>query len=292
MDPLILQRNGQPAGAQPADAARTPVPGSQTPVVAAGTAASTPVSAATRSAMAPAQGAPATAGEPGHGQTESGSGAEVDYRARAEELERRAAAAEDQARRLQGTLGEVQTWAQRAEAEQRLKAQEAEANRRRREIMEQAGRMPVRESNQFIEKEIAKLESDYQRQLQEREQMAQQEKMQLARQLATPLYIDELVRQHGLPPEAKERLMSFGDPDVAAKQLPWIKQEYDHIQNLQNQLNQLSRTQRSGYLQEQGLGMVGGTSAVQSGYDIPDNVDPDTRAMLILNELRAQRAQR
>ncbi|HWV22983.1 MAG TPA: hypothetical protein VNZ58_02245 [Thermomicrobiales bacterium] len=206
---------------------------------------------------------PGSAGEPDQSQDQ------VDPRVA--ELEARAQRAEQEAQQFRSTFNQIRTGFEQMQAEAAWKQREES-------IYSRAKAMEPDEALMFIRQEEASLRRDLEAQAEHRRQMVE-------RQLGAPLFIDHLVKQHGLPDEARQELMNYGDPNVAAAQAPIVKARYQQIQNLQSQLNQLSRSNQAGALQRAGLGASGGTTPVQT-KPMESTGDPDLDAMMIYRAIQ------
>lgn len=250
-------------------------------------AASTPVSAEPQREEAPAQVTPDTAVAPDQSQAGQPQEEQVDYKALVEQERQRAETSEAERQRLSGTLNQVQQWAQNYEQTQRQQTQRQQAAQRRREIMDQAGRMSVSDANDFLDKQLAGIESEYEQRMQHQAQQLQQQMLQERMRLGTPLYVKDLVSRNGLPPEAEAELMSYGDPNMAAQQVPHVKRRYEEKKMFQDQINQLSRSRQADQLQSSGVGMVGGTSISSDNYDIPDGLSPEDKALHIYKQMHS-----
>lgn len=227
--------------------------------------------------------APDAQGAPAQSEQQPGEST-VDYEARTRELEASLAAREADVNRLSGTMQQVQQWAEQTSAQQQEQQFQQGLQQYEQDIYRRAETMNPQDAYQYIQNENAKIRQaliDRTRQVQ---QQAQQQVYQVQRTAATPLYLEELARANGLTDAAKQELLAVGDPDLAARQAPLIKQRYEQIDNLQNQLNQLSRSRQAGQLQAAGVGMVGGTGV----QNVPTELagDSDTRSMQILAQLR------
>lgn len=200
----------------------------------------------------------------------------------AREQLQRLAAERDQ---LRGTLGQVQQWAEtRAQEAQRQQA-ESQYQQERDAIFTAAQNMGTDDAFRYIQQNVAALDQRRQRQIEELAQQSQQRVEQVARQFATPLWAQELARQHGLPQDAVQELLGYGDPEVMQRQAPVVAARYKKLSTLEEQLNQLARSQQAGQYVRQGAGMAGGQQA--ANLPLPESDDPDVRAMQILNQLRA-----
>lgn len=209
---------------------------------------------------------------------------EVDYKSLAEQREREAQAARQRAQQLEQTIGQVQQWAQQAEAQQRQQSQRQMFNQRKQEIIDRAGNMRVEDANRYIASELDNLYSEFDQRLNQTQQQLEQRRMQEIRQIATPLYIDDLVKKNGLPEAAKQELLAYGDPDVARKQVPYLKERYERERKLEEQLRQLSRTQEAQRVQRSGVTQVGGYDQSPQ-MQIPEGLDADEKAAYILHQL-------
>lgn len=209
----------------------------------------------------------------------------ADFETRLREAEERAQRAEAEQQRLQGTFQQVQQGLERFASQQQQQQRQAEFERKRADIYERAQNMSPQEAFRYIQQEEGHLVQSIQEQMRQDLERAEREKYEVARRFAAPMFLDQLVSQHGLPKEARAELEALGDPDAAARFAPQLKARYDQINKLQDQINQLSRTQRAGALQSAGLGAVGG-AVPSGGAPIQSSGDPDTDAMMVLAALR------
>ena len=217
-------------------------------------------------------------------EQQQGQEEQVDYKSLAEQREREAQEARQRAQQLEQTMGQVQQWAQQAEAQQRQQSQRQMFNQRKQEIIDRASNMRVEDANRYIASELDNLYSEFDQRLNQTQQQLEQRRMQEIRQIATPLYIDDLVKKNGLSEKAKEELMAFGDPDTARKQVPFIKAREEKERKLEEQLRQLSRTQEAQRVQRTGIAQVGGYDQSPQ-MQIPEGLDADEKAAYILHTL-------
>lgn len=232
--------------------------------------------------QAPPQTPPTAAGEPG-----SSSGQTPDYESIIRQREAEAQAAQQRAQQLEQTLSKVQQWAQQTEQQQQEQQRRTAFQDRKKQILQRAGSMRADEADRFIESEMDNLYNEFQQQTQTLAQQFQQQQQQTIRQLATPLYIQDLAKKHGLPESAAQELtqISGGDPDAALRMVGWVKQRHDERQQLEERLSQLSRTQTANNVHNSGVTQLGGYNA-PTGFDVPDGLDADERAGWILHQLR------
>lgn len=195
---------------------------------------------------------------------------QIDYAARARELE-------EQNAKLMGVVQNVQSWAEKQAAAQQQAARQQQIQSREQAILDRADTMPSEDARKYIAEEYRKL----------RDEDAQQWQGQLEqtkRTLARPLYIDNLVKQHGLTDRERETLLGLENPDDAARMAPYLKAQRDQYSTLQQQIDQLSRTQQANQIQGTGVGLVGGVNGPTGNVELPS--DPTEKAMLIYQQLK------
>jgi hypothetical protein len=258
------------------------VPGSEQ-LNAAYQPASSPADAMDRT-QAP-QSNPSAAGEPNEQQREP-----VDYEAMIRQERQAREAAEAERGRLQQTLGQVEQGFQRIQQQNQQQADRQAFEQRRQSILQRADTMRADEANRFIASEMDSLYDEFQNKTSQLQQSMEQRQMQVLRQVATPLYIDDLIKRNNLPPEAREDLMRFGDPDVAANAVPFIKRQYDERKQLEERLEQLARSQQATQTAQSGVGRLGGyNGAPGAATDIPEGLSADERALWVYRNLRQAR---
>lgn len=205
----------------------------------------------------------------------------VDYEARARELEDEARRNAERATQLESTLTQVNQWAQNFQFQQQQQAEEARYKQWWEEAVEQSQGMGREDQARYLSSQqqaiIAERDRNWQARLQQIEQMREQER----RTLGKPVFIDSLVKQHGLSDDDRAELESLENPDDAARMAPRLKARREKLDALQNQINQLARTQQAGQLQSAGIGTVAGTVAPGSAPAMPE--DPDERALWYLH---------
>lgn len=196
---------------------------------------------------------------------------QVDYAARAQELERQNA-------QLQTTLGNVRTWAEQRMAQEEQQRAQQEYQSREQAILDRADTMPSDDARRYIAEEMRKLRDETANHWQ-----AQLE--QTKRTLAKPMYVDNIVRQFGLTEEERQTLLSLENPDDAMRMAPYLKAQRDQYGTLQKQIDQLSRSQQAQQIQGTGIGTVGGQNAPMGNVELPS--DPDERAAMIYAQLKS-----
>lgn len=206
---------------------------------------------------------PGAAGEPGQEQP-------IDYAARARELE-------EQNQKLTGVLQNVQSWAEQRQAAEAQQARQQQIQSREQAILDRADQMPSDQARNYIAEEMRKLRD-------EDVQQAYTQVEYVKRAMGRPIYIDNLVKQHGLTEQDRETLLGLENPDDAARMAPYLKAQHQSYTTLQQQIDQLSRTQQANQVQGTGIGLVGGTNGPQGTVDMP--TDPTERAMLIYSQLK------
>lgn len=190
-------------------------------------------------------------------------------------------------RQYQAAIRQVQQY---AETQQQSQAQQQQIDM----ILAQADSMPSSEGATYLRNQMRNLiqqqQTAAQQQLQTREQQFEQER----KVLAAPMYADYLIDSMKIPAEAKQELLSLGDPDLMYRMAPQIKQRYEQfgnqLQQFQQAQQQLGRSQEVLQLQQNGVATVGGQGAGAS-YDIEVSDNPDERAMQILAHMRERERQ-
>lgn len=224
-------------------------------------------------AVNPAQDAytPGAAVEPNQEQP-------IDYEERARQLEAEKQQIEQQAAQMASTLQNVRMWAEQQQAMQQQQQREQQFQQREQSILDRADTMPSEDARRYIAEEMRKLRDEDAR-------VYGQQLEQTKRALARPLYIDNLVKQNGLSEEDRQTLLALENPDDAARMAPYLKAQKQQYSTLQQQIDQLSRTQQANQIQGTGVGLVGGVNGPSGNVQMP--TDPDERAALILMQLRA-----
>ena len=215
--------------------------------------------------------APVAAGEP---ESEE----QIDYVARARELEAEKQRIEQENAQMATTLQNVRMWAEQQAAAEEQSKRQAQIQSREQAILDRADTMPSEDARRYIAEEYRKL----------RDEDAQQWQGQLEqtkRTLARPLYIDNLVKQHGLTDEERQTLLGLENPDDAARMAPYLKAQRQQYSTLQQQIDQLSRTQQANQIQATGIGLVGGQNGPQGNVPLPTN--PDEKAAAIYAQLKS-----
>lgn len=223
---------------------------------------------------------PVAAVEPDHSNEQP---EQVDYEARAKELEERIRQAEEQNKQYTSTLSEINLWAQQQRAQQERADAEARFRKQWEDSVEASRGMGREDAEQFLSARMAHL-------VQERDAAFQQQMRQMESQwdarlraVAKPEFIRHLAKDNELDDSEVQFLLSLDNPDEAAKLAPYLKGQKQRYRELQNQIEQLSRTQQAGQLQSTGIGRVGGTVAPVGNVQLPD--DPDEAALMILHQI-------
>lgn len=184
----------------------------------------------------------------------------------------------------EGTFNKIQSWAQQQEAQQLQQQIQHRYDERVAQARATAENMSPREAIDYLANQMKSINGEWMQNIRAFEQQAQQRLEQERRVLGTPLWVKELVRQADLPPDAEEDLLALGDPALIERNLPRIKKRYDDNRALQQRLDQMSRSMQANQMVQQGAGLVGGTTAPTTP-EIPADADPDTKAMLIYQQL-------
>lgn len=212
----------------------------------------------------------------------------VDYEARLREAEAERARLRQQNEQYSTVFQQIK---QHSEREQ----QEKERNERIQAIVSTAESMAPGEASTYMRNQMLNLQRQEQV---AREQAVHQERAraeQAIKMAALPQYADHIIQSMGLPAEAKQELLSYGDPDLMYRQSGALKARYDQLAQLRQQIAQSSqqtaRTNEVNAMRQNGLTSIGGQAA--SGFnpnDLP--ADPDDRALAIYEQMLARRSGR
>lgn len=148
-----------------------------------------------------------------------------------------------------------------------------------------AENMPTSEANSYLRNEFAAIRNEEKIAYQQQMQALQGQTYEQLKMAYAPQYAEHLAKENGLSAEAKNELISLGDPDLMYRALPGIKQRYDAWnaqlhQYTQNQVQQ-ARSQEVLAATQAGLGAFGGQTGGTFQIELDDNMDPDERAMAI-----------
>jgi hypothetical protein len=168
----------------------------------------------------------------------------------------------------------------------------ASAQERERKLQERmnvmlaaASNMTPDESNRYIAQQTQALIAERDREAQYALEQERQQSQQMIRQAAIPEYVNHLVSSVGLSERGREKLLALGDPEQMYKMAQIYKADEDYMQQQIAQLQggqvQNLRSQEVLAMQNAGLGAVGGQNTGTFQVEIPDDMDPDERAMLI-----------
>lgn len=192
---------------------------------------------------------------------------------------------EEELNQYRGTFNQIQNWAQQQQAEQQRQQIQGRYTQRIQQMKSTAENMGSQEAIDYMAREQENITQEFFQHMQQAEQAMEQRIQQERRVLGTPLWVKELVRQSGLPEDAEQELLALGDPSLIERQVPHVKKRYDANRQLQEQLDQLSRSMQAGQLVDQGAGIAGGTVAPPS-IAIPEDADPDTKAKMIYQNIK------
>lgn len=251
--------------------------------------ASSPTDAERSRELAPTQGPPpSAAGEPdARNQPVQGQQQESpeELQARLQAAEEARQRAEQEAAEARQNMQQITSGLQQFREQQQAAAEQEAIRREKAEIYQRARNMSPAEGFEYIQRETDRLDTRWEQRIQAIQQQAEQRMQQERQILGTPLYVDDLIKRHNLPPEYRDRLMRAGDPNVMARIAPDLAAEHQKYQSLQDQLNQMSRSQRADAFAQSGVGMVanGGAAGAPGNY----SDDPDIRAMQILDQLQS-----
>lgn len=270
MDPLRANFWSQPQSAAPSAAAETQ--GQAPPPMPSPVAAGTPAVQQQPSTPTPQP--------PARQEDES----QAQYLSRIRELEQRAMTAEQTASQLQNGLQEAIRYGEQVKQEDAYK-------RRRADMIAQADNMAPQERQAWLDSQLSALDRERDQYWQSQIQQERQQAQQLARRIGAPLFVDQHMRQYGLPEEARATLLAYAsrDPDFVPVAAQDLARQYQQQRQYEQQLQQLSRSNQAQQLVDQGAGAVGG----QSPASMPSSStgDSDLDAMNIYRELHRQRAE-
>lgn len=215
------------------------------------------------------QGTPATAEAP----DTSTQDATADFEAREKQLREEAERNRKRVAELEGEMSQATQWLQNIRQQQQQAAEEQRYEQWWNDALEQSHGMSREDAHRYLTAERRKIDNEkaqsYQRQIQmERERQ---------KQIARPLFINKLVEEHGLGEQEKSELESLENPNDAARLAPVLANRSKQLRELEEKINQLSRTQVASQMQSAGLGAVGGTTPPGSTPPMPE--DPDEQAI-------------
>lgn len=218
---------------------------------------------------------------PGQQPVQQAGESNADFEARIRAAEERAQHFQQEAQQARGAMQEFIQRAEQVRTENQARQVQAEFDRLRGDAIKQSRNFSPDEGAEYLERELGRIAS------QEREfwglqvQQVYQQREQDRRVLGTPLFVDNLMREQGLPDAARDEIMQAAalNPDYAARIAPSIKARYDQIANIEAQLNQLSRSNTVQNLRDQGAGLVGGQTPSGGGVQKTGNADADAIAI-------------
>lgn len=185
----------------------------------------------------------------------------------------------------EGTFQKIQGWAQQQEAQRVQQQIQQRYNERVKNARDTAESMSPREAIDYMARQMESINGEWMQNMQAFEQNFNNRLEQERRALGTPLWVKELVRQHNLPSDAEEDLLALGDPRLIEQNLPRVKKRYEDNRALQERLDQMARSMQANQMVQNGAGVVGGTTAPPTP-NIPADADPDTKAMMIYQQLQ------
>lgn len=154
-----------------------------------------------------------------------------------------------------------------------------------------AENMSPKEAIDYLERQMRDINAEWMQNTQRLVTAMEQRMEQERRILGTPLWVQKLVRDANLPPDAEQELLALGDPAVIERFVPFVKKRYEQNQQLQQRLDQMARSMQAGQMMQAGAGVVGGTIAPAGALDDPDKYDdPDDKAMAIYRNIKRQAA--
>ena len=164
---------------------------------------------------------------------------------------------------------------------------EQEFDNRLTMLLAQAENMPTAEANTFLRNQFKALRGQDKIAFQQQMQAVQGQTYEQLKMAYAPQYAEHLAQTNGLSAEARDELISLGDPDLMYRALPGIKQRYDwfnsQLQQFQQGQVQQARSQEVLAMTQAGLGAFGGQTGGTFQIELDDNMDPDERAMAIYN---------
>lgn len=181
---------------------------------------------------------------------------------------------------MRGVVGQIQTAAEEQQRQQQF-------NQRMNTVLAAAENMPTAEANRYISQQTQLILNEQQNAIRQQSRQQIQQAQQAAQQAALPQYAEHLASSLGLSESGKRKLNALGDPELMYKMAPIFKADEDDMnsklaQFQQNQVQQ-GRAQEVAAMQNAGLGAIGGQNTGSFQVEIPDDLDPDEKALRILN---------
>lgn len=204
---------------------------------------------------------------------------EVDYRA---ELERERQLRQQREQENQQFRQGIQQFQQSLAQQQQQQQEQQELQM----MLAQAEGMSTAEASQFLRNQIALRDQRKAQMHQQQLQQVQQQSEYMLRNGLAPAYAADLMKHHSIPEEAREELLSLGDPDLMFQHALAIKRRWDAVAAYKAQAErnnqQLARSQEVTALAQNGLTQVGGQNGAGAyQVEIPDDLDPDEKAMML-----------
>jgi hypothetical protein len=217
---------------------------------------------------------------------------QVDYEARFRAEETARLAAEQRAQQIEQQNQQFNQVFQQIQQHTEQQRIEEESRQRIQAIVARAESMAPGEASTYMREQMLQVQRQEQQARDVAIQQTRQQAQQAIKMAAMPQYADHVVETMKLPPEAKQELLSLGDPDLMFRQAPVIKQRYEQMEQLRQQIQQSSQQSlRAGEvnaMRQNGLTNIGGQAA--SGFNM-ENLpsDPTERAMAIYEQIDARR---
>ncbi len=230
---------------------------------------------------------PPAAPEPGQQTEGQEQQPEVDFRAQAEKYRKEAEANAQRAAQHEQKIQQFQQGLEQVMAQQAERQRQQQRQARIDEALARADTMRSEDAKRYLKAEMQSIEAEYHQSLQQERQQWQMREQQIARTLGAPLYIEKLVKDHGLPAEAKERLMAYGDPELAERVgVPMLRDYYEQKKQWEEQLKQAARSQEAQNRAQSGLSRLGGNNPPSTpSFEVPDNLSPEQRALWIYDNV-------
>lgn len=229
---------------------------------------------------------PPVAPEPGQ-QTGQGDQNEVDFRALSEQYRQQAEDAQQRAAQNEAQVTRIRAGLEQYLTQQQQQQRQAQYQQRLREMTTRANTMQQEDAERYIQNETQNIINEFQNALAMERQQAAVREQQIARTLGAPLYIEKLVKDNKLPAEAREKLLAYGDPDLAERVgVPMLKDYYQQKAEWEERLTQASRSNQAQQRANSGLNRLGGNNPPATpAFEVPDGLSKEQQAIWIYDNV-------
>lgn len=248
------------------------------------------VTAPTASDPAGAEGqappvSPSAAPEPGQNSTPPEEN--IDYRSLSEQYQREAQEAQQRAAQNESQVTRIKSGLEQYLTQQQEQQRQAQYQQRVRDMTSRANTMQQDDAERYIHSETQNIIGEFQNAIVQERQQAAMREQQIARTLGAPLYIEKLVKDNGLPAEARDDLMAYGDPDLAERVgVPQLKRYYQQKKDWEERLTQASRSQQAQQRAQSGLNHLGGNNPPATpAFEVPEGLSAEQRATWIYDNV-------